>query len=63
MASEGSAEIDLATGQGGTPALCPLMKIRLATRIVRIYFGSRPTRALRAQAQRALNQLRLPSKR
>ena len=29
--------------------------------IVRVYFGSRPTRALRAQAQRALNQLRLPA--
>lgn len=31
--------------------------------IVRIYFGSRPTRGLRAQAQRALNQLQLPSPR
>ena len=29
--------------------------------IVRIYFGSRPTSAMRAQAQRALNQLKLPS--
>jgi hypothetical protein len=31
--------------------------------IVRIYFGSRPTRALRAQAQRALDHLRLPAPR
>jgi hypothetical protein len=31
--------------------------------IVRIYFGSRPTTALRAEAQRALNQLKLPSSR
>jgi hypothetical protein len=29
--------------------------------IVRIYFGSGPTRAMRAQAQRALNRLELPS--
>lgn len=28
--------------------------------IVRIYFGERPTSVMRAQAQRALNQLRLP---
>jgi hypothetical protein len=28
--------------------------------IVRIYFGSLPTRALRAEAQRALNRLKLP---
>lgn len=28
--------------------------------IVRIYFGSRPTRTLRVEAQRALNQLELP---
>jgi hypothetical protein len=28
--------------------------------IVRIYFGSRPTSAMRAQAQRALDQLHLP---
>ena len=31
--------------------------------IVRIYFGSRPTRALRAEAQHALDRLRLPSPR
>jgi hypothetical protein len=31
--------------------------------IVRIYFGSRPTGRLRAQAQRALNQLELPAAR
>jgi hypothetical protein len=31
--------------------------------IIRIYFGSRPTSALRAAAQRALNQLELPSTR
>ncbi len=31
--------------------------------IVRIYFGSHPTSSLRAQAQRALNQLELPSPR
>jgi hypothetical protein len=31
--------------------------------IVRIYFGSRPTSAMRAQAQRALDQLALPSPR
>ena len=29
--------------------------------IVRIYFGSRPTAALHAEAQRALDQLKLPS--
>ena len=29
--------------------------------IVRVYFGARPTSALRAKAQRALDQLRLPS--
>ena len=28
--------------------------------IVRIYFGSRPTQSMRAQAQRALDRLRLP---
>jgi hypothetical protein len=28
--------------------------------IVRIYFGSRPTGAMRAEAQRALNRLQLP---
>jgi hypothetical protein len=28
--------------------------------IVRVYFGSRPTSAMRAQAQRALNRLELP---
>jgi hypothetical protein len=31
--------------------------------IVRIYFGSRPTSALRAEAQRALNRLHLPASR
>jgi hypothetical protein len=31
--------------------------------IVRIYFGSRPTPAMRDEAQRALNQLRLPATR
>jgi len=31
--------------------------------IVRIYFGSRPTAALRAEAQRALDRLALPSPR
>jgi len=31
--------------------------------IVRIYFGSRPTSTLRAEAQRALNHLELPSSR
>jgi hypothetical protein len=31
--------------------------------IVRIYFGSRPTQALRVQAQEALDRLRLPSPR
>ena len=36
---------------------------RVYSVIVRIYFGSRPTRAMRAQAQRALNQLELPSAR
>jgi hypothetical protein len=29
--------------------------------IVNVYFGSRPTRAMRAQAQRALDHLKLPS--
>ena len=31
--------------------------------IVRVYFGSRPTRALRAQTQHALDHLKLPSPR
>ncbi len=31
--------------------------------IVRVYFGSPPTRSMRAQAQRALDQLELPSPR
>jgi hypothetical protein len=31
--------------------------------IVRVYFGSRPTSAMRAQAQQALNHLELPSAR
>ncbi len=31
--------------------------------IVRVYFGSTPTRSMRAQAQRALDQLELPSPR
>lgn len=31
--------------------------------IVRVYFGSRPTRSMRAQAQRALEQLELPAPR
>lgn len=33
---------------------------RVYSAIVRIYFGARPTTALRAEAQRALNQLELP---
>jgi hypothetical protein len=36
---------------------------RAYSSIVRIYFGSRPTRALRAEAQRALARLRLPQAR
>jgi hypothetical protein len=31
--------------------------------IVRVYFGSKPTSALRAEAQRGLNRLRLPASR
>jgi hypothetical protein len=31
--------------------------------IVRVYFGSKPTRVLRAEAQRALDRLRLPAAR
>jgi hypothetical protein len=31
--------------------------------IVRVYFGSRPGRALRARAQRALDHIRLPARR
>jgi hypothetical protein len=31
--------------------------------IVRVYFGSLPTRSMRAQAQRALDHLKLPSPR
>ena len=31
--------------------------------IVRVYFGSKPTRALRAEAQRALDRLQLPASR
>jgi hypothetical protein len=31
--------------------------------IVRVYFGSRPTRSMRARAQRALEQLELPAPR
>jgi hypothetical protein len=33
---------------------------RAYSMIVRIYFGSRPTKAMQAQAQRALDALRLP---
>ncbi len=34
---------------------------RVYSVIVRVYFGSRPTRSLRAQAQQALHRLRLPA--
>lgn len=48
---------------GGEDELTGYGPERAYSVIVRVYFGSRPTKSLRAQAQRALNQLRLPSPR
>jgi hypothetical protein len=45
---------------GGVYELTGLGRCGAYSMIVRIYFGSRPTSALRAQAQRALGRLRLP---
>ena len=48
---------------GGTDELTGYGPSRAYSVIVRVYFGSRPTAALRAAAQRALDRLRLPSPR
>lgn len=45
---------------GGEYALAGLGPAAAYSVIVRIYFGSPPTRLMRAQAQRALGHLRLP---
>lgn len=45
---------------GGEYALSGLGPGAAYSVIVRIYFGSRPTRSMRAQAQRALDHLELP---
>jgi hypothetical protein len=45
---------------GGLYELTGLGPRRAYSVIVRVYFGSRATRTLRLQAQRALNRLRLP---
>ena len=48
---------------GGDDELTGYGPHRAYSVIVRVYFGSRATRGLRAQAQRALNRLRLPGPR
>ena len=48
---------------GGTDELTGYGPGRAYSVIVRDYFGSRPTAALRAEAQRALDRLRLPAPR
>ena len=48
---------------GGVDELTGCVQSRAYSVIVRVYYGSRPTRALRARAQQALNHLRLPSPR
>ena len=45
---------------GGEYALAGLGPAAAYSVIVRVYFGSPPTRAMRAQAQRALDHLKLP---
>ena len=45
---------------GGEYALSGLGPGAAYSVIVRVYFGSRPTRSMRAQAQRALDHLKLP---
>ena len=45
---------------GGEYALAGLGPAAAYSVNVRVYFGSPPTRAMRAQAQRALDHLRLP---
>ena len=45
---------------GGEYALSGLGPEAAYSVIVRVYFGSRPTRSMRAQAQRALDRLELP---
>jgi hypothetical protein len=45
---------------GGEYALAGAGPAAAYSVIVRVYFGSPPTRALRAQAQRALERLELP---
>jgi hypothetical protein len=45
---------------GGVYELTGLGPQRAYSVIVRVYFGSRPTRVVRSQAQRALNRLQLP---
>jgi hypothetical protein len=48
---------------GGEYALAGAGPASAYSVIVRVYFGSPPTRSMRAQAQRALSQLELPSPR
>ena len=45
---------------GGEYALAGLGPAAAYSVIVRVYFGSPPTRSMRAQAQRALDHLKLP---
>ena len=48
---------------GGVYELTGTGRARSYSAIVRVYFGSRPTAALRAEAQRALDRLALPAPR
>lgn len=48
---------------GGNYELTGYGPKRAYSAIIRIYFGSRPTRAMLKQAQRALNELELPAPR
>jgi hypothetical protein len=45
---------------GGEYALAGLGPAAAYSVIVRVYFGSSPTRSMRAQAQRAIDHLKLP---
>jgi hypothetical protein len=48
---------------GGSYELAGYGPMRTYSAIIRIYFGSRPTKTMLAQAQRALNELKLPAPR
>lgn len=54
---------EAASVTGGEYELTGIGPGRAYSTIVRIYFGSHPTAELRAKAQRALDQLELPSQR